>query len=414
MTIKAPRGTHDIIGIDAFKMNVLENNAKSIFARRGFDEIRTPIFEDIALFIRSIGEQTDIVGKEMYVFEDRKGKKFALRPEGTASFVRAYIEHRLDLSHPEGRFFYSGEMFRYERPQSGRYRQFHQIGGELLGNSSPAADAEIIITAADILSAVGIVDMSICVNYLGCPQCRAKYRQVLIDYFSSKEDLCDDCKNRIEKNPLRALDCKVDAAKFTDVPHITDFLCQQCLDNFSAVQALLKSAGYKFSIDSKLVRGLDYYTGMVFEIRSAAIGSQDAIVGGGRYDTLVKDLGGQQIPAVGFALGSQRLILAAEQTGFFDKIASRQKIYVAVADNELMDAAFAFAVKISKEGLQANKNISVFPPLAGKNLTNQLKYANKISADKTIVFAKTEFERGCLLLKDMKAKTQTEIPISEI
>ncbi|MDR1952111.1 MAG: histidine--tRNA ligase [Elusimicrobiota bacterium] len=414
MTINAPRGVHDIIGANAFKMTELENNAKFIFARHGFIEARTPIFEDIALFIRSIGEQTDIVSKEMYVFEDKKGKKFALRPEGTASFVRAYIEHRLDMSYPEGKFFYSGEMFRYERPQAGRYRQFHQIGGEFLGNSSPSADAEIIIITADILSSVGIKELSIHINSLGCCNCRPKFRQALIDYFSSIKDLCQDCQIRLEKNPLRLLDCKIDSSKFTNVPKMTDFLCPECKENFSIAQDLLKSAGYKFRVDDKLVRGLDYYNRIVFEIRSSVLGAQDALAGGGRYDNLVKDLGGQPIPAVGFALGSERVILAAQETDFFEKKEKAKKIYIAVADKELIGDAFAFAIRITKQGLKNNKNISVYPPLIDKNFTNQLKFANKINADETIVFAKNEFDNGNLIVKDMKARTQIEIPISEI
>ncbi|MDR3048772.1 MAG: histidine--tRNA ligase [Elusimicrobiota bacterium] len=412
MTINAPRGTRDIIGIDALRMSEFERIAKSILSRRAFEEIRTPIFEDLSLFVRSIGEATDIVGKEMYVFEDKKGKKLALRPEGTASLVRAYIERRLDISEPAGKFFYSGEMFRYERPQAGRYRQFHQIGAELFGNASPAADAEIIITAADILAAVGIKDIDIRINSLGCQECRAKFREALIKYFSDINDLCEDCKIRLEKNPLRLLDCKIDAAKFADVPQMTDFLCVDCKDNFNSVLSLLKAANYNFTIDGKLVRGLDYYTRTVFELRSSAVGAQDALAAGGRYDNLVKELGGQQTAAVGFALGSQRAMLAAQNTSaFFDKLQRPEKIFIAIADEDLIEQAFAYSIKISKEGFQNNKNISVYPPFSNKKLTNQLKFADKINADKTIIFAKTEYEQGKLLLKDMQTKTQTEIAL---
>ena len=394
-------------------MSEFEAAARSVLIRHGFEEIRTPIFEDLSLFVRSIGEQSDIVGKEMFVFEDKKGKKMALRPEGTASLVRAYIERRLDITFPAGKFFYCGEMFRYERPQAGRYRQFNQIGAEFLGMSSPSADAEIIITVADILAAVG-VKADIKINSLGCPACRPKYRQALVEYFSSIKDLCADCQVRLQNNPLRLLDCKIDGAKFIDTPKMADFLCPDCVENFNSVKKLLALAGYEFRVDERLVRGLDYYTRTVFELSSDAVGAQDALAGGGRYDNLVKDLGGKDTPAVGFALGADRVLLAASQSGVFKSAKAPEKVYVGAADIDLMDEAFAFAVRISKEGLKSNANISVYPPLMGKSLSHQLKFADKIGASKAVIFAKTEFDKGFLLVKDMVAKTQEEVPISEI
>jgi histidyl-tRNA synthetase len=220
MNYKAPRGTHDILGINASGMSLLEQKAKVIFKRHGFKEVRTPAFEDAALFVRSIGQTTDIVEKEMYIFEDRKKRKLALRPEGTASLVRAFIEHRMDVSMPAGKFFYMGEMFRYERPQAGRYRQFHQIGAEFFGSSSPAADAEIIILAQDLLSFVGINEMNIYINSLGCEKCRPLFREVLVKYLGSMRDLCEDCLRRLEKNPFRVLDCKADSNKFVKIPRM--------------------------------------------------------------------------------------------------------------------------------------------------------------------------------------------------
>jgi histidyl-tRNA synthetase len=414
MSIKAQRGVRDIIGIEAAQMDEFEYRTKEILKRYAFEEIRGPIFEDLSLFLRSIGESTDIVGKEMYVFEDRKGRKLALRPEGTASIVRAYIEHRLDISHPCGKFFYSGPMFRYERPQNGRYRQFNQIGAEIFGNSSPSADAEIIIIAADILKAANIKDINIKINSLGCPECRKKYRQDLINYFSSIKDLCEDCRVRLEKNPLRLLDCKVDSSKFTDAPKITDILCQPCKENFEMTQCLLKAANYNFTITPNLVRGLDYYTRTVFEISSNAIGAQDALAAGGRYDNLVKDLGGQQTSAVGFALGTERVLLAAKNLNIVSEYNEPEKIFIAWADDFLIDKAFVFAIQIAQKGLKANKNIKVYPPLTSKNLTQQLKFANKINADKTIIFAKSEFEARFLIVRDMKSKTQTQASIAEL
>lgn len=414
MNFKAPRGTHDIFGINVKGIFELEKKAREIFAKHGFEEIRTPIFEDAALFIRSIGDTSDIVEKEMYVFEDRKGRKLALRPEGTASLVRAYIEHRMDLEFPTGRFFYCGEMFRYERPQAGRYRQFHQMGVEFIGNSSPAADAEVIIVAADILSSIGIKDINIHINSLGCDKCRPLFRKALIEYFSSVEDLCGDCERRLEKNPLRLLDCKKDAHKFDDVPDMQNFLCTDCKENFNLVQSLLKASKYNFIVDSKLVRGLDYYNRTVFELKSDAVGSQDTLAGGGRYDNLIKELGGQNMPAVGFAFGSERVMMAAEKAGFLENLPKSDTIFIAIADQELFQEAFVFATKISKSGFMGDHNISVIGPFNGKSLTSQLKFADKINADKTIVFAKTEFDKGKVLLKDMKAKTQEETDYSKI
>jgi histidyl-tRNA synthetase len=414
MIYKAPRGTHDIFGVDALALSLLEQKAEEIFRRHGFEEVRTPIFEDAALFTRSIGQSSDIVEKEMYIFEDRKGRKLALRPEGTVSLARAFVGHRLDISIPAGKFFYSGEMFRYERPQAGRYRQFQQIGAEIYGSSSPAADAEIIVLAQDVLSSLGIDKINIHINSLGCEKCRPPFREALVKYFSSVNDLCQDCIRRLEKNPLRLLDCKVDSCKFTAVPEMLDYLCAQCENNFDTVQFLLKKAGCPYTLNGKLVRGLDYYNRAVFEIRSDAIGSQDALAAGGRYDNLVKELGGQNIPAVGFALGAERVLLAAQSVGFLDNLKPSERIFLAVTDQELFGEAFAFATKIAKDGFNNNKNISVFGPMNGKSLTNQLKFADKIQVSKTIVFAKTEFENGKVLIKDMKNKTQIEKLLSEL
>lgn len=412
---KAPRGTHDIYGQLALALEELDKISRSVFRKHNFKEIKTPMFEDVALFTRSIGEATDIVEKEMYVFEDRKGRKLALRPEGTASLVRAYIEHRLDMEEPIGKFFYCGDMFRYERPQAGRYREFLQMGAEYLGNPNPNADVEIILLAKEILSTLNINDVVIHINSLGCANCRPIFRQKLVDYFSSIQDLCEDCKRRLEKNPLRLLDCKIDSQKFQNVPTMQECLCDDCKNHFNQVQTLLKSVGCEYVVDDKLVRGLDYYTRTVFEVRSNAVGSQDAICAGGRYDNLVKELGGQQIPSVGFALGSERVLMAAQNTGFFDKLPKNDLIFIAVADEELFNEAFKFANNLiinkdnirQKFGLQ--DNIVVEGPFFNKSLKSQFKLADKLGASKTILFGKTEFEQNKIVVKDMVAKTQTEV-----
>ncbi|MDR0724206.1 MAG: histidine--tRNA ligase [Endomicrobium sp.] len=414
MDYKAPRGTHDIFGINALGMSILEQKSKQIFIKHGFEEVRTPIFEDASLFTRSIGQATDIVEKEMYIFEDRKGRKLALRPEGTASLVRAYIEHRFDVSHPAGKFFYAGEMFRYERPQAGRYRQFHQIGAEFYGSLSASADAEIILLASDVLSSVGINQINVHINSLGCKKCRPLFRETLIKYFSSVSDLCQDCLKRLQTNPLRLLDCKIDAHKFIDVPKMEDFLCGDCKEHFTLSQTLLKSADCTYTVDPKLVRGLDYYTRTVFEIRSNALGAQDAIAAGGRYDNLVKELGGQDTPVVGFALGTERVLIATQTNGFFNNLDKSEKIFIAIADQELFSEAFAFSIKLTRTGLKGNNNVSIFGPINNKSLTAQLKFADKIGVSKTIVFAKTEFAEGKVLVKNMLDKTQNAVFIEQL
>lgn len=411
---KAPRGTHDIYGQLALALEELDRISRSVFRKHNFKEIKTPMFEDVALFTRSIGEATDIVEKEMYVFEDRKGRKLALRPEGTASLVRAYIEHRLDMEEPIGKFFYCGDMFRYERPQAGRYREFLQMGAEYLGNPNPNADVEIILLAKEILSKLNINDVVIHINSLGCANCRPVFRQKLIDYFSSIKDLCEDCKRRLEKNPLRLLDCKIDSCKFQNAPAMKDCLCDDCKKHFNTVQTLLQTVGCEYTVDDRLVRGLDYYTRTVFEVRSSAVGSQDAICAGGRYDNLVKELGGQQIPSVGFALGSERVLMAAQNTGFFENLPKKHLVFIAVADEELFNEAFNFANNLMankdniKQKLNLPENIIIEGPFLNKNLKSQFKLADKLEAQKTILFGKTEFEQNKILIKDMATKTQTE------
>ena len=402
----------------ALALEELDKISRTVFRKHNFKEIKTPMFEDVALFTRSIGEATDIVEKEMYVFEDRKGRKLALRPEGTASLVRAYIEHRLDMEEPIGKFFYCGDMFRYERPQAGRYREFLQMGAEYLGNPNPNADVEIILLAKEILSTLNINDVVIHINSLGCANCRPIFRQKLVDYFSSIQDLCEDCKRRLEKNPLRLLDCKIDSQKFQNVPTMQECLCDDCKNHFDQVQTLLKSVNCQYVVDDKLVRGLDYYTRTVFEVRSNAVGSQDAICAGGRYDNLVKELGGQQIPSVGFALGSERVLMAAQNTGFFDKLPKNELVFIALADNELFNEAFKFANNLIlnkdniRQKLNLQDNIIVEGPFINKSLKSQFKLADKLGASKTILFGKTEFDKGNILIKDMKTQQQQEVSLA--
>ena len=349
MNYSAPRGTHDLWAEEAARLSELENRARGIFRSFNYAEIKFPTFEDAGLFTRSLGEATDIIEKEMYVFEDKKGRKLALRPEGTASVVRSLIENDLLHKMPLAKFFYGGSMFRYERPQAGRYREFYQLGAEYFGNPEPVADAEIITLNRELFKSFGINDYKIHLNSLGCQECRPGFRKALKDYFLAGDNLsglCADCNRRIEKNPLRVLDCKLDGHKFEEVPKMEDHLCGHCKEHFIQVQELLRSATCDFIVDHRLVRGLDYYTRTIFEIRSSALGAQDALSAGGRYDNLVKELGGAPTPAVGFALGSERALRAALASGDKLSIAPASCIFVAVADPKFEKEAFAVALSL--------------------------------------------------------------------
>src|SRR3989339_63779 len=407
MKFSAPRGTHDLWAQDAARLNNLELIAREVFERYNFSEIKFPAFEDAGLFTRSIGEATDIVEKEMYVFEDRKGRKLALRPEGTASVVRSLVEIQLLQKLPVSKLFYCGSMFRYERPQAGRYREFYQIGAEYFGNAGPSADAEVIILNKEILSRAGIANFNIHINSLGCRECRPVFRKSLTEYFGEagkSADLCSDCQRRIDKNPLRVLDCKVDGHKFGGVPKMYDSLCPSCLEHFKRVRGLLDAAGCGYEIDHKLVRGLDYYTRTIFEIRSSALGAQDAISAGGRYDNLVEELGGAKTPAVGFALGSERVITAATASSKNLEPGAPEKIFVAVSSPVLENEAFSVAAALrglSPQGVIEGR-------FADKSLKSQFKLADRFGAGKVVIVGEEEFRRGCLTVRDMATKQQSE------
>jgi len=420
MNFNAPRGTHDLVAKDAENLRYLENLCREIFTKWNYSEICFPTFEDAGLFTRSIGESTDIVEKEMYVFEDRKGRKLALRPEGTASTVRALLEHNLLQNMPAAKLFYMGPMFRYERPQAGRYREFYQAGAEYFGNPEPLADAEIIIAANEILKGLGLGKIDIRLNSLGCKACRPAFREELKKYFSSKEGLCADCNNRLDKNPLRVLDCKIDGPRFTDLPQMEKFLCPECKKHFDSVKELLTSSGCGYTVDHKLVRGLDYYTKTIFEIRGSSEGAQDALCAGGRYDNLVEELGGKPTPAVGFALGSERVIAAAQKENAAWNASVPVKIFVAVSGESLLKEAFVFAAKLRTDGLAENVKLAIGTgaralrvegPVAAKSLKSQLKLADRFGADKTVIFGEDEYKRGAVVLRDMKTQEQKEIKL---
>jgi histidyl-tRNA synthetase len=415
MNYKAPRGTHDLWGTTARKLHALEETCRTVFEKYNFSEIKFPMFEDAGLFTRSIGEATDIVEKEMYVFEDRKGRRLSLRPEGTASVVRAYLENGLAQAMPLGKFFYAGSMFRYERPQAGRYREFYQIGGEYFGNAGPAADAEIIVLARDVLRAAGISEMTVRLHTLGCSVCRPSFRAALDAYLKSREDLCEDCRRRAATNPLRVLDCKIDSPRLTDMPRMIDHLCPECAQHFAAVQDLLRAADCAFEIDPRLVRGLDYYTRTVFEVRSAYLGSQDAMAAGGRYDNLVKDLGGPPTPAVGFALGSERVMMAAENRAAAPAAPAPRVVFIAVSGTGLEREAFRLAARLRSRDaiglLPGAAEFSVEGPFPGKSLKSQFRLADKLGAEKVIIFGEAELQRGAVTVRNMQTQTQEEAPL---
>jgi len=400
MKFQAPRGTRDLFGQPAQKLNTLVTIARNFFALYNYQEIILPIFEDARLFIRSIGETTDIVEKEMYTFTDRKGRQLALRPEGTAGVIRAYLENNLAQHSVRQKFFYCGAMFRYERPQAGRYRQFYQIGAEYIGNPTPVADAEIILLASDILQAIGIKGPVIELNSLGCSQCRPNYRQALINYLTGiKNSLCDDCQQRLEKNPLRILDCKIDSPKLKNIPRPYDYLCEQCREKFTQLQQILKESQSSFTINHRLVRGLDYYTGAVFEIIAASTGSSDALAAGGRYDNLVEELGGRPTPAVGFALGAERVLSALSDD---KKIStgSGSLFYIAYTGSKFSQSAFNLATNIRHSGYPAE----IGQP--DKNLSDQLRLANKLKATIAVIIADEEYSRGQLIWRDLNSGHQ--------
>ena len=420
MNFKAPRGTHDLIAEDARNIRHLESVCRKIFEKWNYSEICLPSFEDAGLFTRSIGESTDIVEKEMYVFEDRKGRKLALRPEGTASAVRALIENGLAQKMPVPKIFYAGSMFRYERPQAGRYREFFQVGAEYFANPDPSADAEIIIIANDILKNMGLQKTVIHLNTLGCSACRPAFRDSLKGYFSSQKDLCGDCQRRLENNPLRLLDCKIDGPRFLNIPKMEDFLCKECAAHFALVKELLEKSSCGFTVDHRLMRGLDYYTKTIFEIRSASVGSQDALCAGGRYDNLVEELGGNPTQAVGFALGSERVVLAARSENAAWELSLPLKIFIAVSGDCLHKEAFSFAVKLrtlgdydqARRALSLDgKSICVEGPFAGKSLKSQLKLADRFGADIAVIFGEEEYDRGAIVVRDMKTQQQREIKL---
>lgn len=411
MLTNAPRGTKDILPEQIGNWLEVEKKIREICKNFGYEEIRTPTFEHTELFQRGIGEGTDVVDKEMYTFTDRGERSITLRPENTASVVRAYLQNKLYASGNLQKFFYIGSMFRYDRPQAGRLREFHQFGVEALGEKNPALDAEIILLAWDFLKSLGLEDLKLKINTVGCPNCRPVYRKKLQEYFSEYQaELCDDCKNRIEKNPLRILDCKVDGEKeiMQDAPNIFTCLCDDCKEHFEKVQEFLQAAKIEFELDSRLVRGLDYYTKTAFEIQFPPLGAQSAVAGGGRYDGLVEEIGGSPTPGIGFAAGIERILIALEKQNLLKTAEKKFDAYIVSAGSEAEIFAFEILSKLRR------KNISATMDFAKRSIKAQMKQAAKSGAKFALIIGEEEVKNSEVTVKNLETSEQEKISAEKI
>jgi histidyl-tRNA synthetase len=409
--INIPKGTKDMLPSEAYKWHYVERIARQTAANFGFKEIRTPMFEHTELFLRGVGETTDIVNKEMYTFDDKGGRSMTLRPEGTAGVARCFIENGLAQGVMPMKAYYIASVFRYEKPQNGRLREHHQFGVECYGSDSPSADAEIIALADTFLRNAGIESLELNLNSIGCPTCRAAYNKALKEYIGENlHCMCGQCQTRFEKNPLRILDCKEEKCKAVtkNAPKILDFLCDDCKAHFEAVQSILTDLGIKFTINPGIVRGLDYYTRTVFEFVSTDIGSQGTVCGGGRYNNLVEEVGGKPTPAVGFGLGLERLLLVLENTNSLKAEEESVEYYFA----PLGDNAKALSRKIVFE--LRRKGVSAETDIMDRSVKAQMKYADKIGAKFVIVIGDDEIEKGVVSVKNMADGTTEERTIESL
>ena len=406
MDFSTIKGFKDILPDEVGLWQKVEAKAREVFAAYGFQEIKPPHLEWTELFSRGIGQETDIVSKEMYSFTDTRGRGMSLRPEATASVVRAYIEHRLYQKNPVQKLFTIGPMFRHERPQKGRFRQFHQVNAELFGDPGPRSDADLIIMAMSLLAGVGLRDVTLHINSLGCPGCRGPFREQLKGHLlKNAEGLCPDCRRRAETNPLRVFDCKREACQelVEDAPSVLDFLCQDCRDHFSALQDYLRGSEIPFLVNHKLVRGLDYYVRSTFEIQTERLGSQNAVAGGGRYDGLVKQLGGPDHPGMGFAIGMERLIELLQQGAQED--APVPALFMAGLGESAEQKVFHWVQDLRKSGLWVEMEY------ASRGLKAQMKRADRLGARWVLIVGEDELAAGKAVLRNMATKEQEEIPL---
>ena len=406
---KAIKGTKDVLPKEVHKNQYIEATALDVAEKYGYKEIRTPVFEHTELFQRGVGDTTDVVQKEMYSFDDKGGRNITLRPEGTAGAARAFLENGLSNEALPQKVCYITSCYRYEKPQAGRLREFHQFGVECFGSQSPLADAEIISLAKSIFDNLGVRDISLEINSIGCPECRAKYHEALKEYFRSKQsELCGSCQERLERNPMRILDCKspVCSEIAKDAPVVLDYLCDECREHFEQVQKYLKAENIDFTVNPKIVRGLDYYTKTVFEFVSNSIGAQGTVCGGGRYDGLIEELGGQHTPSLGFGMGLERLMLLMETQNCDFPESSKPDLFIV----SMGEKATLKAVEIAKD--MRAEGFSCLYDINGRGLRAQMKYADKLGAKFTVVLGDNEVAEGIAKLKNMQTGEETEIALA--
>jgi len=410
MDIKAPRGTYDILPSESHRWHHVEAKAREVAALFGYNEIRTPVFEQTELFVRGIGDQTDIVQKEMYVFKDKNGRSMTLRPEGTATVVRACLEHNLCQNNLV-KAYYIGPFLRYERPQQGRFRQFHQFGLEALGSKMPSLDAEVIEATISFFAGLGLKELHVEINSIGCRECRPQYKESLVTFFKGKvDDLCEVCNHRLEHNPLRILDCKTKGCREIAhvAPSIFGCLCADCKSHFSKLQHYLEEAHLPFTINPLIVRGLDYYTRTVFEVISSDLGAQDALCGGGRYDHLAEEVGGKGIPAVGVAIGLERTIYVMEKAGIIFPGQKDLDVYLVALGDEVDTAVHNLLKKLRDQGLFADRDYM------GKGLKGQMKDANHRNARFVVILGSDEIRSQSAAIKCMATGEQKTYPIKNL
>ena len=410
MVFRAPRGTADHLPDEQKYWRYIESKAVEVAGLFGYGRIDTPAFEDSNLFIRSVGEGTDIVEKEMYTFEDRGGDSITLRPEGTAPVCRAYLEHGMHNLPQPVRMYYFCPVFRYERPQAGRFRQHHQFGVEALGDADPSVDAEVIEVAWELMGHLGLRDIQLLVNNIGDGECRPAYIERLRDYYSGHHDhLCDDCKERLGRNPLRLLDCKVETCHTLgdEAPQSTDYLCDECREHWEKLSGYLDAMGLPYTVDHRMVRGLDYYTRTVFEIQPLDVGGQSTIVGGGRYDGLITELGGRPTPGIGFATGIERLALNLKRGDVpVPDEPSPQYLVANVGDNA-RTAALELSVRLRRAGVGAILSSGV------RGLRGQMRQANALNIPFALILGDDEIQKGEVVVRDMAASTQESRPLTD-
>lgn len=403
---KAIKGTKDVLPKDVHKNQYIEATALDIASKFGYKEIRTPVFEHTELFQRGVGDTTDVVQKEMYTFDDKGGRSITLRPEGTAGAVRSFLENGLCNEALPQKVCYLTSCYRYEKPQAGRLREFHQFGVECFGTASPLADAEIIALAKSIFDTLGVRDLSLEINSIGCPKCRAEYHKALKEYFASRKDeLCDTCKGRLDRNPMRILDCKSPICHeiAQGAPVVIDYLCDECKEHFEKVQKYLDAQNIEYKINPQIVRGLDYYTKTVFEFVSNSIGAQGTVCGGGRYDGLVEELGGQHTASLGFAMGLERLMLLMEAQGCEFPQAEKPDLFIVALGEKATLKALEIAKDMREEGFSALLDLNQ------RSARAQMKYADKLGAKFNVVIGDNEVENKIAKLKNMQTGEETEI-----